>query len=70
MGIAIIFLVNVRKLVRLLRIECDDFSDDILELEYCINLEVVVQEEHLIRCLDTVNNKLLLVSYQMESGVV
>ena len=59
-------LVNVRQLIRLAKIECVDFSDTLLELEYGVNQEVVVQEEDLRKCLGVVDNKLGLVGNHLE----
>ena len=66
MRLAVVQRVNVSQLVQIERIECVDFSNTLLELEYGVNLEVVVQEEDLRQCLGAVDNKLGLVGNHLE----
>ena len=69
MWLAVVQLVNVRQLVRVASLQCGDFSDLILELEYGVYLEVVVQKEDLRRCLAIVDHKLRLVGNNVEDVV-
>lgn len=69
MWLAVVQLVNVRQLVRVASLQCGDFSDLILELEYSVYLEVVVQKEDLRRCLAIVDHKLRLVGNNVEDVV-
>ena len=55
-GVAIRQLVNVQKRVWLISIDFYDFFDPLLELNNWVYLEVVVQEEHLLRFTDVVDN--------------
>ena len=69
MWLAVVQLVNVRQLVSFSSLQCGDFSDLILELEYGVYLEVVVQEEDLRRCLAIVDHKLRLVGNNVKDVV-